>query len=431
MKKIILLLILLNNFIGVAQTVVNGSFEQWGVVNVCEVNTPMDFWMDYSNGGIGADEANFIYCPTTIPPNASDSNVYARCFTATDTTGEGMYQIISGFTVGNVYPISFDYAGSNLYGGTSDCQWHLFIDDVDVNQTPVFHSTDAFWTPHVYSFTATNTTHKIGVRLYLPPGVPSSGSGAIDHFYIPPDSSAIALPVSNFIASDSAFCANNCISFSDMSTNATSWQWNFFGATPSSSTDANPQSICYNTAGTYDVTLITSNGSGSDTLTFTNYITVFPLPPTPTITQNGDTLFAPAGYSNYQWYLGSDTISGATDYFYVATQSGNYNLVVSNENGCSVGAGIVNVIAGEFGAVSSVFGVSVFPNPVKDELTIRSNQFTNCVIEIYNSIGEKTYSQYLPTANCKLQTANWSKGIYLLRISSGEKIFTKKIIIQK
>ena len=52
-----------------------------------------------------------------------------------------------------------------------------------------------------------------------------------------------------------------------------SFEWQFPGGTPSSSTDRFPV-VTYNTPGTYDVTLIVHNFNHSDTLTLQNYITV-------------------------------------------------------------------------------------------------------------------------------------------------------------
>jgi hypothetical protein len=39
---------------------------------------------------------------------------------------------------------------------------------------------------------------------------------------------------------------------------------------------------------------------------------VWPLPPTPTITQVGNTLEATTGFPAYQWYLNSTLIAGET-----------------------------------------------------------------------------------------------------------------------
>lgn len=87
--------------------------------------------------------------------------------------------------------------------------------------------------------------------------------------------SACPTPVAEFSASDSTLCVNDCISFTDLSTNnPVMWEWTFPGATPSSSNAQNPSGICYTSPGTYNVTLIASNGSGSDTLVKTMFIDV-------------------------------------------------------------------------------------------------------------------------------------------------------------
>jgi len=73
-----------------------------------------------------------------------------------------------------------------------------------------------------------------------------------DYSNAPPNGCALA-PVAAFQSSDSAFCSATCINFFDLSSNATSWQWFFPGATPSSSTDQNPTNICYDSSASFDV----------------------------------------------------------------------------------------------------------------------------------------------------------------------------------
>jgi M6 family metalloprotease-like protein len=81
-------------------------------------------------------------------------------------------------------------------------------------------------------------------------------------------------PVADFTASATTINEGQNVTFTDTSTgNPTSWDWTFAGGTPGTSTAQNP-TITYNTAGTYTVTLIATNSSGSDTETKVNYITV-------------------------------------------------------------------------------------------------------------------------------------------------------------
>ena len=93
----------------------------------------------------------------------------------------------------------------------------------------------------------------------------------------------VVVPVADFSASATSITEGSSVTFTDLSTNdPTAWSWTFAGGTPSSSTSQNP-SVTYNTAGTYDVTLIASNSAGSDTETKTGYITVTSAPSTVTL----------------------------------------------------------------------------------------------------------------------------------------------------
>jgi len=107
-----------------------------------------------------------------------------------------------------------------------------------------------------------------------------------------------------FTSSDTAFCdeAGKCIDFFDHSIgNPTSWHWIFPGATPDTSDLQNPTNICYYNTGTYAVTLIVTNSSGSDTLDVSPHIIFTVPPPPPVITvSGGDTLISTHCFS-YQW----------------------------------------------------------------------------------------------------------------------------------
>jgi len=142
------------------------------------------------------------------------------------------------------------------------------------------------------------------------------------------------LPIANFTASDTMICEDSCINFTDLSTGTpTSWQWSFPGAIPSTATSQNPTNICYDTAGTYDVTLIAANTNGSDTLTKILYIVVYPSPTVDlgndTAICAGDSLILDAGNPgfNYNWSTG-DTIQTIS-----VDTSGIYWVTVSDTSG--------------------------------------------------------------------------------------------------
>lgn len=82
-------------------------------------------------------------------------------------------------------------------------------------------------------------------------------------------------PVADFKASKTLVNMTEPISFSDQSSYApTSWSWQFPGSNTPSSIQQNPTNITYSSPGIYQVTLVSSNAFGSDTLIRTCYINV-------------------------------------------------------------------------------------------------------------------------------------------------------------
>lgn len=92
-----------------------------------------------------------------------------------------------------------------------------------------------------------------------------------DTNFIPP---VVCSPLADFTALTTNICVGSSIIFYNRSlNNPTNYQWIFAGGNPAISTVANPV-ISYSSPGTYDVTLIVSDSTGTDTLELFNYINV-------------------------------------------------------------------------------------------------------------------------------------------------------------
>ena len=138
-------------------------------------------------------------------------------------------------------------------------------------------------------------------------------------------------------ASRTSVCVGDTLTLFDNSSNATGRVWTMTGASPSTSTLANPL-ISYSSPGTYSVTLIATNSFASDTLTNTTYITVN-APPTATMSAtkttacSGDSIVitAPAGMKSYLWSTGESTAS------IVLRSVGTFqvSVTVTNNQNCS------------------------------------------------------------------------------------------------
>lgn len=144
-------------------------------------------------------------------------------------------------------------------------------------------------------------------------------------------------PVAAFESDDQNVCEGQTVNFTDLSTGGPNqWQWTFTGAIPSGSTLQNP-SVFYPTAGVYDVTLVASNASGSDSETMTGYITVsgnptvgFTANPSNlTVCAGGQVTLSGTGAVSYNWS------GGITDGVpFTPGVSGDYTVTGTNAAGC-------------------------------------------------------------------------------------------------
>lgn len=149
------------------------------------------------------------------------------------------------------------------------------------------------------------------------------------------------VPVANFFADVLNICAGESVSFTSTSTqNPTSLLWEFPGANPNISVDANPI-VTYATPGTYNVILTATNASGFSTETKSAYITVNELPQASVTNttnascfpvENGGVEVSVSGGAGNYTYLWSN---GAETQDLIDVTSGLYTLTVTDGNGCS------------------------------------------------------------------------------------------------
>jgi gliding motility-associated-like protein len=100
----------------------------------------------------------------------------------------------------------------------------------------------------------------------------------------------------NFAASETVICAGDCVDFSNQTLGSqTGYTWIFNGSTVLTSIEENPMVVCYNTAGSFDVTLIVEDEiETTQQITIQDYITVENCvnPPVPRISVSQDTVCA-------------------------------------------------------------------------------------------------------------------------------------------
>ncbi|MEZ4799860.1 MAG: gliding motility-associated C-terminal domain-containing protein [Flavobacteriales bacterium] len=181
----------------------------------------------------------------------------------------------------------------------------------------------------------------------------------------------------DFDATSSSICTGECIDFTDLSEgDPQNWDWQFEGATTSTSTNETPSNICYSSAGTFDVTLTITTACGVFTYTAPDFITVTN-PATPIISADVNNIcegeiasLSTTSTGSLQWYLNNAPINGATSSSYAATESGDYTLVAGSGNCTSESNSItINVTAFDAPVISPNGTISICAGETVD-LTI-------------------------------------------------------------
>lgn len=180
---------------------------------------------------------------------------------------------------------------------------------------------------------------------------------------------------------------------------------------------------------------VAAPGSNCSPTADTVMISAHPAPAKPTIT----TTMTPPFILNasaadfYQWFLNGDTIPGATQQDYTATQSGSYQVMVTNQFGCSQMSDPISLTIGLKEDWFATQRISVFPNPTSGSMTLRFElPAKEITLRIYTLSGKLVHNENLPAAQSgevhTLDISNLPSGVYLLQVVHAEGTGTTKVL---
>src|SRR6185436_16046815 len=144
-----------------------------------------------------------------------------------------------------------------------------------------------------------------------------------------------AAPVANFTADPTNGVAPLTVSFTNLSSGATNYDWSFGDG--QTSTALNPVNIYTNT-GSYSVTLIATGPGGTNSVTFSNYVTAILLPPAANFIADPTNGVAPLTVSftnlssratNYSWSFGDGNSSTDANPVTTYTNGGTYSVTLA------------------------------------------------------------------------------------------------------
>jgi PKD repeat protein len=225
-------------------------------------------------------------------------------------------------------------------------------------------------------------------------------------------------------------CGNGSVSFSDFSTNAISWSWNF--GDPNSgnsnfSTQQNP-SHAFSSSGNYDVTLmVTDANANTDSITLILNVSLSanPVDLGKDTSICGDEIYILSAGPDYASYLWS---SGSTDSVIQVGSIGTYWVKVTDANGCVSTDTILISQCGvtKINQTDNKINVLIYPNPFNEELFIHSlEQIT--LFEIYDVYGRLVKSTN-EIINQSVSTASLEDGVYQIKIYFKESSVNKTLI---
>lgn len=152
----------------------------------------------------------------------------------------------------------------------------------------------------------------------------------------------------NFSANKTTICPGDSISFTQQSTacsqSGVRYQWTFNGATPATSTNANPSNIIYNSTGTYPVKVVIETECGKDSTQTLAYINVSS---TPAVSITADTMVCPGntinltagGGTTYLWSTGNSNSSITV----TPTITTTYSLIANSNCGADTNTVLITV----------------------------------------------------------------------------------------
>jgi PKD repeat protein len=189
-------------------------------------------------------------------------------------------------------------------------------------------------------------------------------------------------------------------------------------------------SISVSNAGTTAYNYTASLGACTTLGTATLFVNVSPV--TPTIVVNGTNLSTTVTAGSYQWYLNGSPIAGANSATYVVSQDGYYSVWASNGSCVTSSAPEQILLTGLSNAVSTLSGLTVGPNPVKDLLNIAFNKYEKTVtFEIVNALGQQIKKGNISAKDSQkylLDVSILGAGVYTLKLRSDSEDASYKFI---
>ena len=216
-------------------------------------------------------------------------------------------------------------------------------------------------------------------------------------------------------------CHGDSVTLTATSTTGYTFKW---------STGATTQSITVSTSGSYTVKVYNAGDSATSPAT-----TVVVRPAnTDSITDSGSgsnqTLTVSGTTGTYQWYKGSNLISGATGSTYTPTSNGTYSVKVTTNCG-TVTSNSIAVVGVGINEVSANIALRLHPNPNEGIFTLEAPGCVGSYYEITDGLGRVIQKKLIQADNSLIDISNQVSGVYFLTVQVGQQNETIRFVLKK
>ncbi|RYM31307.1 T9SS type A sorting domain-containing protein [Brumimicrobium glaciale] len=131
---------------------------------------------------------------------------------------------------------------------------------------------------------------------------------------------------------------------------------------------------------------------------------------------------------NYQWIdcADSSVITGETGESFTATVAGDYAVIITDGNCVDTSACVfVDVLSLE---ENELKGISVYPNPISDELNINNEKGVLVSMEMIDAKGSVVVSSKEASNSFTFNTGELNSGVYILIVRSEKSVKTFKVV---
>lgn len=238
-----------------------------------------------------------------------------------------------------------------------------------------------------------------------------------------------ASPVSSSLSvagSTTGLCSANGPIISVPSASGLNYQWSNNG-TPIVGATSN--TVMAMASGNYSVAI--TGGTNCSVSSLSQSISVNPSPTINVVSSSsvicvGQTATLTAsGASTYSWTSGPNSAS----YTVSPTVNTTYTVAATAVNSCTNSTNFVQTVSlcTTINEIAMSGDFNIYPNPAVSEVKIQFTDADKKLVEIFNMLGKKVYSENISTNELLIDLTNFSKGVYIISINNSS---TKKIIVE-